>query len=252
MLKRISFLIGLAALATGPALADVIDVIVDGSVSGSGSVSVACGITTPGCEPIGDGRYRLTSSYTFAGSNTELGPFDDSGSATSPIFPASVGGYADQDTTATSDTLNIELMGGHFASTSPTYTASESDTVSVSFDLTERSLIELSGGAYAFPSEPSDVGELLDSNGNEILVLPNSPSSVFADLGPGLYRLDASASGGGQGGLVSFVDDTDFDLNLDATFSPIAVPEPRWVLFAAFLAIMIGGYAVSWLRRVVM
>lgn len=175
-----------------------------------------------------------------------LGTFGDSGGADYPPF--SIGGYANQTTAATPDSLDIELSGGHsvFA---VAYDAFESDTISVGFDLTTESVIQLSGGI--FPGFASDVGELLDSHGNTVLVLSDNATSASTVLQPGTYKLDATVSGGGFGSFAN-TGVQDFDLSLDAGFTPVTTPEPRWVLFAAFLAIMIGGYAVSWLRRVVM
>jgi hypothetical protein len=229
-------------LAISPAFADIINVTVNGSVSGSGSVTVACAEGTPGC--MGG---RLTVPYSFSSSNTSLGAFSDSGSATAPNFPASVSSFVSQDSSATTDTLDIMLMGGHSAANAPLFFASESGSISVSFDLTEASLIDLSGGGFGIGP---DVGELLDSQGNVILTLPNSPAHVFADLEPGTYSIEASASGGGSGTFVGNVNVIDFQSSLDASFTALPIPEPKGTPFAALLGALIGACALARTRRI--
>lgn len=167
MLRSLCFVIGLGLLGIRPALPDIVDVTVNGSVSGSGFLTIACALSTPGCIA-GPGGDFLTVPYSFSGTNTELGAFSDSGSTVSTTgidfpYPALAQGYADQDTTATADALDITLTGGHSASGAPFYGGSENDNISVSFDLTGESLVQLSGG---IPSNSAPTtGELLDSDG---------------------------------------------------------------------------------------
>jgi hypothetical protein len=144
-------------------------------------------------------------------------------------------GYAARRTIATADTLEIDLTGGHSAYYAPHYGWSEQASASISFDLTEQSLIQLSGSA--------DTAELLDSNGNVILTLPFPSSPTL--LSPGNYFLDASAASSGLGGFASDVSEIDFNTSLYASFTSVAVPEPRGTLLAALLASMLGGYVMS-------
>lgn len=216
MSRKIAVIVALCTLATSPAVADIVDVSVNGSVSGSGSITVACALSTPGCREVAPGTYLLTNSYSFSATNTALGSFGDSGSATgAPSFPpAFVSSYAGQDTSATSDALEIMLTGGHSAMFAPSYMTSETDTISVSFDPTKPSMIELSGGGFGIGP---DVGELLDSEGDVILTLPNSPLPVFGDLGPGTYELQAAASATESGAFAEDVNSLDFVLGLDGS-----------------------------------
>jgi hypothetical protein len=226
-----------------PASADVMDVTVDGSVSGNGSVTVECALGTPGCVPGGPlpGGGLFTSDYSFNSTNTQL-TFSDSGSVTSPIFSvATASSFASQNVSATSESLGFVLTGGHSA-TGPFYTAFESDTISVGFDLTESSMVQLTGGGFGVSS---NVGELLDSDGNVILVIPNSPVPVSALLAPGTYTLQGSASGGGTGTAFAPVDTTDFNFGVGADFTPVATPELQGAPLAAVSATLVGVFAAS-------
>lgn len=231
MLQRLCSLIWLGALTISTASPDIVDVSVKGPVSGSGGVTVACA-----------GNPFTTFPYSFSATNTSLDSFGDSGSATgAPCFPSAfASSFADQYTSATSNALDITLTGGHSAIFAPFYMASESDNISVSFDLTEPSMAELSGGGFGIGPE---VGELLDSKGDVILTLPISSYPVFGDLGPGTYKLQAGASGGGSGVFAVDVNIVDFELGLDASFTPI--PEPRGIFLTAILLAGLGGYVIS-------
>ncbi len=237
MLRRLWVVIGLGAMAVGPAMPDLVNVTaVDSSVSGSGYVAYFCGITTPGCTYYPGIGYMLNVPYSFSGVNSGFG------SAESPPW-GPVSGYAGVNTTTTADSLAIMLMGGHSDYAAPFYGNTENASVSVSFDLTEQSLIQLTG----YP-DPNVTAELLDSNGNVILALP-FPSSPTLLL-PGSYLLDASAASntfGAFGGQISVID---FNENLTANFTPVPVPEPRFAFLATLLATMLGGFAASRRRRV--
>src|SRR5579863_2316004 len=130
MPRSLCLFVGLVLLASRPALPDVIDVTVDGSVSGSGGFLVGCAPSTPGCTFYQGGGYFLNIPYSFSGANTQLGSFHVSGSTDSSGFPATMEGYADQDTVAsttpTGDALNITLLGGYSESNAPFYNGSES------------------------------------------------------------------------------------------------------------------------------
>lgn len=241
---KLGFLIGIACLFVGPALADVIDVTVNNTVSGSGSLTVDCGLGNPdpNCTPPSQFLPPTeTVQYSFNGTNTQPGPFSDSGSATA-TNAGFIQGYADQNVTSTADSIDISLSGGHSADGAILlFDTNETDTISVSFDLTQQSVVQLEGGGLGTPF-PVNVGELLDSQGNVILVATNSPNSAFMDLDPGMYQLESTVSGSAMGaGPGSGGDNVqDFVLGLEASFTP--VPEPQWAFVGAFLAIMLGGY----------
>jgi hypothetical protein len=247
MLRNL-FVIGLGLIAMRPVSADVIDVTVDGSVSGDGSVTVSCALTTPGCVPGGPipGGGLFTDDYSFSGVNTALGAFTDSGSVTSSIFSgATASSFASQNTSSTLESVGFVLMGGHSA-TGPSFSAHENDKISVGFDLTESSMVQLLGIVFGPSFGASNAGELLDSDGNVILVIPVSgPPTASTLLAPGSYKLEAAASGGGSGAAFQPINTTDFTLALRADFTPIATPEPQGAALAALLAIMCGGFAAS-------
>jgi hypothetical protein len=230
MAPNIFLIVGLSTFAIGPALADVTDVTVSGSVSGSGTLSVEC--FTPG---VGDCPLPTvglapheTVMYSFSG-NTQ-----GSGGAMPPDVPASfIEAYADQDITATSDDISVTVSAGFSAQGVALFVdTSETDDVLVSFDLTQASLVTFGAGV----GEVAD--ELLDSNGNVIATIPSS-SATLVTLTSGMYTLKVDASGGTMeaipGGQLNI---TDLQYTLDASFAP--VPEPSGVPFAAFLGLLIA------------
>ena len=111
--------------------------------------------------------------------------------------------------------------------------------------MTELSQVQLSGSGVNPGDLLPNVGELLDSQGNVILTIPNSPNGVLTVLEPGMYQLAASVEGGGFGSLGHPSSTTDFVLSMKGDFKP--VPEPRNASLAALLAIALGGL-VSRLR----
>ena len=261
MLQRFFLLIGLGSMAVGPALADIVDVTVNGSASGSGGYATYC-FPPPGSpEPSGcfqpggpgSGPYVYLGDYTFSQTNTALGMFSASGSASPAemyVAPASVSSYADQNTTATADSLNIDLTGGY--STSPIFSfySNEQDSISVGFDLTEPSVVLFQGGLYPGVGLAPNAGELLDSNNNVILTIPFAQFGVSQTLQPGLYYLDSSVSGSDRGSFVSSASGgEDFNLSLSATFTPVVTPEPRGSLVGALIVAMLGGFVISRRRK---
>jgi hypothetical protein len=236
-------------LATpGIALPDIVNVTVNGSLSGSGNIAVACGLATPGCEPDGfPDIFLLTVPFSFSDINSTLGPFNASGTANLPSpFSGSVTGFGYESTTATAQALAITLGGG-YSSSGIFYSLSTSgnDTISVGFDLTEESLMQL--------TEWDDLlvpaaGELLDSQGNVLLEIPPAGGSASLVLEPGEYQLNASAAGYAS---YYFLDQLypSFALGLNADFTPVPTPEPRWTILAALLSIVLGRWVVYRLYR---
>ena len=245
MFRYLCMMIGVGALGIGPALPDVIDATVNGTGSGSGDLQFVCSLVTPGCVQNDGGPPLFTVPYSFSRTNTELGAFDASGSAGS--FPWSIEGFADQNTVATSDALSITLTGGYFV-TAPFYSASESDQVSVSFDVTQESVIQLL--VLVILGSAANGGKLLDSDGNVILTVPlDATSPISTVVQPGMYQLDASASAMASGSFGDDLNVSNLHAILTADVSPGVTPEPQWTVFAALLATLLGGYAVSRRRR---
>jgi hypothetical protein len=225
-------------------------VTVKGSVSGDGSITVACGLATPGCTEVAPGIFRFGVSYSFADTNTTLGDFGDSGSASlGGPFSGSFESDAFQNATATAESLDITLEGAQSASGiyDDAFTE-ENDSISVLFDLTEESEIQLSGSTGEGYSPFT--GELLDSHGNVILVIPSGGGSASMLLEPGMFQLDASADSSANFNGGQFENAHDFEEDLQADFTPVPTPEPRGVILAALLSLVLGGSVVFRRRRV--
>jgi len=241
-MRRCFVLMGLAILAAAPALPDVIDVTVNGYISGLGTAANPCSIVVDGCI-LGQ---LVMVGYSFSETVTQLGAFSDSGGATTP-FGGSAEGYADLNTTATTNALEIDLTGGHTSYHSYT-DAWEEDMVAVNFDLTEPSVLELVASVGVGYPTPNYSGELLDSNGNVILAdLFNVPSSNSTVLSPGMYEFNIWAAGESYDieppNMV--LESLDFAADLNATFAPVPTPEPRGTVFAVAFAMITACCLVS-------
>jgi hypothetical protein len=246
VMHRSFLVIGLGLLAIGPILADIVNVTVNGSVSGSGSVTTYC--LVPECMTPDSGQFT-SFPFSFSATNTQLGLFAASGGASSTgppeTDPASVQADLFENTTATADALEITLSqdvnsGGVAFSADATL----NESIAVSFNLTEESKIQLSD-IFGGDGSPTNSVDLLDSKGNVILVVPCgmfSCSTVSTVLPPGTYQLDESfdndGSVRGEGG------EEDFSSDLNAGFTPV-VPEPRWTIIATLLVALLGGYVMS-------
>jgi hypothetical protein len=241
MMHRLLLVIGLGSLAIGPALADIVDVTVNGSASGFGDLAVA---TAAGI---------VTIPYSFSGTNAQLGEFDLSGRAVNPFNTgSSIEASTQQVTTATADALQITLDEGYsFFCCSAGYGVNLNNSIALSFNLTQESTMQFNdplanlccsfNGAMA-----SFTGELLDSKGDVVLVVDPSGSCggfcASTVLQPGTYQMDASLALSTSGGM--FPGGAFFGIGEDATFTPI-VPEPRGAILATLLAATFGGYVFS-------
>ncbi len=249
VLRTWCILLGLGLLVVSPALPDIVNVTVKGSVSGDGSMDIACGLATPGCMEVAPGIYLLEASYSFADTNTALGDFDDSGEASlGAPFSGSVESDASQSATATAQSLDITLEGNQNVSGFYAHASTEqNDSISVLFDLTEESEIQLSGfteGLSGFFAS-----QLLDSHGNVILVIPSGNGSASTLLEPGMFQLDASEDDGESGFEGESFGNGGFELDLQADFVPVPTPESRGVILAALLSLVLGGSVVYRRRR---
>jgi hypothetical protein len=245
MMHRLFLVIGLGLLAIGPALADIVNVTVNGSVSGSGSVTTYCFV--PECMSPDSGQF-VSFPFSFTATNTQLGLFVTSGGASSPGPPetnfASIQASMSENTTATADALEITLSQNFMSEdVAPSAFASLNESTAVSFNLTAESNIQLTDNPEGDAPFTNSV-ELLDSKGNVILVVPCgnfSCSTVSTVLEPGTYQLDDSMSSGGG---IAVGSPEFFSADLNASFTPV-VPEPRWTIIATLLAALLGGYVMS-------
>lgn len=250
MLRSVRIAIVLGALAVSPALPDIVDVAVNGSVSGSGSVTVECGVglmnPPPGCVEVYPGLYLKTTPFSFSATNSGQLMYSDSVSQPPGLNPL-LQAFPYQTTSpdiAGPGTLEIDLGDDYSDFGLVNFQLLENDSISAAFDLTQESMLSLVlvsefGGA-------TGSAELLDSDGNVIATLPSAGSTAFLDLlAAGAYQLDFSMSGGAEGSYNSNTGG-DFQASLFATATPIPEPEPRWTL----LAVMLGVYVVFRRQRV--
>jgi hypothetical protein len=234
MLKRLARFTAVVFLIVSPALADLItDVTVNGSVSGTGNMTLRCffqGSPPPGCAQALPLVYIQDVSTSFSATNTQVGDFSDSSQATG-IGPTELDIIASQSTTATADSLSVDLYTAfsifmrapiHY------YDVSLQNSIAVGFELTTESLLQVSG--YLGLGDT----QLFDSNGNPLFTGPCCNSSLI--LGPGMYKFTQSLPMTADGGFPVFDHEgTYFVSELDANFTPI--PEPRWTGLTALIAL---------------
>jgi hypothetical protein len=250
MFRSILFFAAIYSLATIPALADLINVSVNSTVSASGSVSAVCNPNddTPGCM---QGTPSLvTNQFSFSASDTQFGSFSRPWNA-GTVAGGSVTPFADVNTAvclaapsmgcppAAGDALYVELTGGH-SGFAITYQTDETEIVTMSFQLTDPTDATLYSSSV--PATAVNVNEILDSTGTKVLL--NSDASTF--LPPGSYELYVFESGGAFGNFSQSGSVTDSHLYLTAQFAPVPTPEPRTTSIAALLSAAICGF---WVRR---
>ena len=235
-MQRIScFCIALAFLPVSIVLADTItNVSVSGTVSGNGFMRLRCFTPQPGCVPDpglpGNPLFQGVT-FDFSETNTNVRNFQALGEATG-IGPTTIGGYGSQSTTATADSLHIELFTGWFISpiegAVSSFIVSVDNDISVAFDLTTESLVQVSG----------EGSQLFDSSGNSILPTPFCCSASVVLL-PGTYQFERSLPLTGSG--VRPIGDLGVGQVIGSisnlNFAPI--PEPRFAWLAA-IAVALG------------
>lgn len=247
-LRVISLLIGLGLLVSSSALPDIVNVGVDYSVSGSGTVTGECPGPEPGCVLMSPASiYTETASYNFSGATSQIGALTVDGTATATSCDCGATGFGqvDEFVTANSKTMALSLDGFHGANDALSYSGSENADLQANFDLTVPSMMLLTTTAFSDNGPSSYSGQLLDSQGNVILIPPFAFSTSSMFLPAGAYSWDISVASGGSGGVTVQAIQTDFNLGLNADFTPVATPEPRWALIGALIAAMLAGWAVS-------
>lgn len=247
---RILCVVMLLGIAAGTALADVIDVTVNGSVSGSGFTQGPCTLGSPGCTAEPSGPARTTIPFSLSGTDTQLGSSSFTSNPT--LNGSSV--FATEDTVfcipqgivncppGTGEALYIDLTDGYNPGGSLTFVSSATESMSISFSLTDPSLVTLYGGEIL--GTASNGGEVLDSMGN-IILQPPVLGDASAVLQPGAYQLDASVGATDQVEFSQSGDITNSELFLTAQFSPVPTPESRWTILAALLPAILAGYVLS-------
>ena len=255
--RSILFFAGICSFAAIPALADLVNVSVNGTVSASGSLSAVCNPNddTPGCMPGGGGVPPLvTTPFSFSASDTQLGSFSQSWNATT-IIGGSVQPFADESTSvclaspslgcppASGDGLYVDLTGGHSA-LAISYSSQETEMMTMSFQLTDPTEVTLYSSVPL--GSTTNGGEILDSSGTHVLlgVPVNGDASTF--LPAGSYELYVSDSGGASGSSFQSSSITDSQLYLTAQFAPVPTPEPR---AASIVTLLFGAIFGSLLRR---
>src|SRR5579862_1053381 len=98
---RVCLISGLLLSTMQPALPDIVDVTVNGSVSASGYMTVECGVgllnPPPGCVNAFMGLYLQTVSLNFTGTNSNQTTFSD-GTTVTGVYGASLSATAFQTT----------------------------------------------------------------------------------------------------------------------------------------------------------
>ncbi len=241
--------LAVAPLLVLPAFADVIDVGISGSVNGSGDLVIVC------CS--GEGVAR--NSFSFSGTNTQLGTFSRSGQASAMGTgdgdrTLTASGLVQQKTEVASNSFTIDLVSQFIV---PSMTGAEwgvngslSNDYEMGFTLTAESSMHLtsqisSGGAFSIFSPVAD----LESFGGIPIIDLTSPgaSDLTLTLEPGQYSINFFAGTEfqhGPHGIFNPETDDFANLSLSATF---AVPEPHWTpLVPGLLGI---GYCIIQQRR---
>jgi hypothetical protein len=244
--------VALAVLAVNPAFASIIDVSMNGSVFGSGAVTFFCfSDDNPNCP---QGTTVSTPPFNFSGTNTQLGMFTASGSA-SGIDPNSgelttASGQANQTATASGDSFSLDL----FVSVSSSGTGAQEafssdifDQATLTFTLTTQSLMQLSDTQNNTADVLPYAGSLSGPTG-DILDLPEDSASfdVALTLEPGTYEWSELIEGPSFPTL--FVNDTEVqEVAVSATFA--AIPEPRGAWMAPLLLLILGSCLIHRGRR---
>lgn len=179
MLRSCCVSISFAILAATPAFPGLITgVSVNGTVSGSGTVTTECGVALisppAGCIDVGMGLFEQTVPLTFSGTNTQLGSFGAFGSATG-IFGGTVDASATQFVTENvmnGNNLNATLDNQALVSQKGlihNFSVSVDNSVEILFTLTAESSAFLAQQGTSLSS-----ADLRDSQGNLILS-PGTP-----------------------------------------------------------------------------
>jgi len=234
--------VAVALLSGAPAFADLTGVSVSGSADGSGSLTFICP-TFPSCNNVSG------PSFSFSGTNSSLGTFSVSGS-TSGVDPFGfltdkISGGAQQVTTATADSLSINLMENASSSVEEFFVdihgrwqTSISNSVTLSFDLTTTSVLQLSSCGIPVLL----FCQLRDSDGTVILTLPSSATTDVL-LSAGMYNLFyVSSFDVGDLPGVSFFPE-------DSTLSAEIVPEPSQAAYLPLLMLLFVLGLRAWFSR---
>jgi hypothetical protein len=250
-LRYWSLVVTLVCAGSAPALADIINVGVNASVSGSGTMTVECGVALvnppAGCINVFMGIYKAFVPLSFTSTTaTKLGTVSGGTTAT---FTFGVGGAVlgstategDLTTAATLDSLTARLIDSAVIETQGTIlsiAAGVSGTADFTFDLTAESLMQV--GASVDAGVPggapgSSSGTLLGPMGLN-LAIPSGGASVV--LGPGSYELDETLTNSFTAGSSGFLGNSDIgSVDFGATFQ--VIPEPRWTFFAPVLLVVL-------------
>jgi hypothetical protein len=250
-LRYWSLVVTLVCAGSAPALADIINVGVNASVSGQGTMTVECGLALvnppAGCINVFMGLYKAFVPLNFTSiTATKLGTVSGGTTAT---FRFGVGGpvlgstatEGDLTTAATLDSLTARLIDSAVIETQGTIlnvAAGVSGTADFTFDLTAESLMQV--GASVDAGVPggapgSGSGTLLGPMGLN-LAIPSGGASVV--LGPGSYELDETLTNSFTAGSSGFLRNSDIgSVDFGATFQ--VIPEPRWTFFAPVLLVVL-------------
>jgi hypothetical protein len=254
-LRYWSLVVTLVCAGSAPALADIINVGVNASVSGSGTMTVECGVALvnppAGCINVFMNLYQAFVPLSFTSTTaTTLGTVSGGTTAT---FTFGIGGpvlgstATEGDLTTASNLLGVpniltaRLIDQAVIETQGTIlniVASVSGTADFTFDLTAESLMQVGASVDAgLPggAPGSSSGTLLGPMGLN-LAIPSGGASVV--LGPGSYELDETLTNSFTAGSSGFLGNSDVgSVDFGATFQ--VIPEPRWTFFAPVLLVVL-------------
>ena len=247
--RQIGSVLLLGCLLAGPSLAEIINVSITGGVSGSEDVQCF------------DTSLCLSNSATFSNGNTQLGygMYALSGSGSTVLdFPAAGSAKQTADTTASGFAVDLMTDANYSGLANTLGTSSVSNTLTLTFHLTQRSTLDLTGSLnmqcfqFFLPGcfiEPRDETESIELKGSGFdfsqdgILYSNEPVSFSATLNPGDYTLVAFSGPFAESQVPM---DAPFEISLNAEFT--AIPEPSWAVTAPVLFLAVW-HGISLRRR---
>ncbi len=233
----------LAAFVVGPflvfpAYADIINVNFVGTGSGSGTVNIIC--------DLGEG---CSDSFSFSGTNTQLGTFSQSGQASAEGTNERVltaHGLVQQTTQVTSNSFAIDLLSqftiDDIAGLEWGVSWRLSNNYFMNFTLTTKSSMHVTSSLTS-----EGLGDVLFqySDVPGLVTIPFGPLDQTLTLEPGPYQFEFFSGGSFQRGPMGGENDL-LSLSLNADFT--SIPEPDWTPIIAGL-IGIGCCAIRQRQR---
>ena len=235
----------LSSLLAAPALSNIIGVGVSGNVYGDAEVQFPCSNPFPFpffCED--DSPFSNTSSQTG------YGMYSLAGGAIDGLGVSGVNAQETAELTPSSFKLDLLTSAGYGGVVNTVVSDSASSTLTLSFELTEQSVLDLSGAltpqCFAFAPYFCSTGEsiVLSGPGFDFSTFVNGAVDTSAILGPGAYTLTAFSNAGVSS--VQLMSESTEEVSLDAKFTPM--PEPRWAAVSLMPILLLVAVWRRWMR----